>query len=166
MVGTAFQVEIDDDEVSKSLALLQRSLSDLTPVMKEIGGVAIKLIDLSFKTESDPYGNPWEPLKKETIAKRRKGEASGKSDKILRDFGILANSFRYSADRDSVAIGVPPVSSGTNMIYAATHQFGDDTRNIPARPFLPLEEKGLPGSLQDAIVDITNKFIEKSLGRG
>ena len=30
--------------------------------------------------------------------------------------------------------------AGTNLIYAATHHYGDPGRNIPARPFLSVSD--------------------------
>jgi phage gpG-like protein len=79
----------------------------------------------------------------------------GRQVKILRDTGRLMNSLS-----PGVLSGVGPDSSytkptaeggeeqileilesgmmvGTNVKYAATHQYGDAERNIPARPFLP-----------------------------
>lgn len=70
---------------------------------------------------------------------------------ILRDTGVLLNSLspgqlsngNYTKPTgdggtnqvfDVCANGV---IVGTNVIYSATHQYGDRTRNIPARPFLP-----------------------------
>jgi phage gpG-like protein len=74
-----------------------------------------------FRNESDPYGEPWAPLK------RRKG-------RILRDTGRLANSFA----RTSVS------STGfrveTNVDYAGVHQNG---ASYVSKPRLqPVNRKG------------------------
>ena len=42
--------------------------------------------------------------------------------------------------------------AGTNVVYAATHHFGDEERSIPARPFLGLSADARDAVLQ-AIVD-------------
>lgn len=38
--------------------------------------------------------------------------------------------------RDQVSAGGTALDLGTDRVYGATHQIGDDTRNIPERPFL------------------------------
>lgn len=68
---------------------------------------------------------------------------------ILRDTGVLLNSLT-PADRNGDSYSPPPgqimnvqqgaVAVGTNVLYAATHQHGDKSRNIPARPFLPVKK--------------------------
>jgi len=46
----------------------------------------------------------------------------------------LVKSIDYLVNGEEVAIG-------TNVEYAATHQYGDENRNIPARPFLELSNE-------------------------
>ncbi len=59
---------------------------------------------------------------------------SGKS--FLEGEGFLLGSltYEYSPTGHSVEVG-------SNMIYAATHQYGDAERNIPARPYLGLSSE-------------------------
>ena len=45
--------------------------------------------------------------------------------------------------------------AGANLVYAATHQFGDPERNIPARPFL-----GASGEDNRFIVDTLIRHID------
>lgn len=72
----------------------------------------------------------------------------GRQVEILRDTGILFNSLSAAEPdpqtesyqpRDGQVFEVQPgrLQVGTNVPYAATHQFGDPSRNIPPRPFLP-----------------------------
>ncbi len=42
----------------------------------------------------------------------------------------------------------------------ATHQFGYAERNIPARPFLPVE--GLPGDWQNDVLDAHSKITARN----
>ncbi len=70
---------------------------------------------------------------------------------ILRDTGVLLNSLspgQLVGDSYSKPSGdggldqifdlaTNGVVVGTNVLYSATHQYGDAKRNIPARPFLP-----------------------------
>ena len=79
----------------------------------------------------------------------------GRSVEILRDTGILLNSLsqgRLTSNGGKVSYSKPSqdggeeqileaisngVIVGSNVPYAATHQYGDQSRGIPARPFLP-----------------------------
>lgn len=112
-------------------------------------------------------GVKWEPLKPATIAGRRatiadlkraregKVKLSERQVEILRDTGILLNSLSpgqlgggalpssYSppAGDGGAAQILRTVANGayvgTTVPYAAVHQHGSESRNIPARPFLP-----------------------------
>jgi phage gpG-like protein len=44
---------------------------------------------------------------------------------------------------------------GTDKVYGATHQFGDATRNITARPFLGVSDED-----ETAILDIVNEWLK------
>lgn len=79
----------------------------------------------------------------------------GRSVEILHDTGILMNSLSpgvLSGDGLNVNYSPPTQQGGeqqlfdvtdngfivgTNVAYAATHQYGSTKKNIPARPFLP-----------------------------
>jgi len=140
MTGVSASITVQDSALRAELARLQAHLTNLTPVMRSIGQTLRTNIDLGFRGEQDPWGVPWRPLSDVTLRRRR-----GTSAQILRDTGRLANSMTYRADRNSVSVG-------TNVVYAATHQFGAQkgdfgrTRrgapipwgDIPARPMLPI----------------------------
>lgn len=66
-------------------------------------------------------------------------------------YGKLQGSSRYVAGADSVAVG-------TNEAYGPTHQFGDDNRNIPARPFLGLSDA-------DDVLDIVENHLRCAASR-
>ena len=51
---------------------------------------------------------------------------------MLTERGFLRRGIRYQVlDKSTVQVG-------TDSVYAATHQYGRDEANIPARPFLGL----------------------------
>ena len=141
------EVKIDDKEVKWLFDRLQYRVKNMEPVLKKIGMELRSEWELHWKKEEDPYGSKWAPLSDITKA-RRKGE---EPYKILRDSGRLQRNFNVEATPDSVEIG-------TNIIYAATHQFGAKKGkfgrtkrgapipwgNIPQRRLLP--DKGLPSS--------------------
>lgn len=84
-----------------------------------------------FVQAKDSTGKSWTPLKPATLKARRKGGKTGRSAKILQDTGRLKNSIVASSTVDRAEVG-------TNVIYAATHQFRRGP--IPAREFLYISD--------------------------
>lgn len=66
-----------------------------------------------FKNQEAPDGSKWKPSKR----------AAGNGGKTLLDTGKLRRSINSKADNRGFAVG-------TNIIYAATHQFGDEDREL------------------------------------
>lgn len=164
---SGFSVTLDDRQVKAALHALRQDLMDLKPAMAGIGQVLVTETDLAFRAQKDPWGQAWARLSAVTLRRRRKGPRKG-SDKILRDTGRLANSINYRADKTSVSVG-------SNVIYAAVHQFGAErgafgrTRRgapipwgkIPSRPFLPVRNNRVdlpPDTLED-ILDVVRVHL-------
>ena len=129
------EIEIDDREINETLDRLIRAAVDLTPAMRKASRVMLEAAEDAFASESDPVtGNSWPDLLDATKERRAKqGKWPGR---ILQVQGNLVNSITrdYGADFAEV---------GSNEPYAATHQFGDDRRNIAKRPFLGLSDDDL-----------------------
>jgi phage virion morphogenesis protein len=152
-------IDVDDQEVKRSLARLSNKLDDMTPIMRSIGQSLDTHVQLGFRSGQDPYGNPWAPLSQTTLARRRNG-----SNRPLRDTARLQNSFSTQAGKQSVEYG-------TNVVYAKTHQYGarkgayGSTKrgapipwgNIPARPMLPSNK--LPEALKREILSIVKRGL-------
>jgi len=86
----------------------------------------------------------------------------GRQVEILRDRGFLLNSLspgtlsgsagltNYSkpagdgGEEQIFEASAGQIIVGTNIVYAGTHQHGNEERNIPARPFLPDEQNPVP----------------------
>jgi phage virion morphogenesis protein len=128
MANPIVGIQYSSGEVNSRLNELQRKVSDLTPVMKNIGEYMLLSTDTRFRTETDPYGNGWQPNSPRTIARKR---AEGRLIRVLQSTGRLRSSISYKADRTSVVIG-------TNVSYAAKHQLG---QGVPKREFLGINEK-------------------------
>lgn len=77
--------------------------------------------------EGAPDGTPWPEWSEDYAATRHANHG------FLLGEGDLFDSLGYVVGNDGVEIG-------TNLIYGATHQFGDDERGIPARPYLGLSD--------------------------
>ena len=121
-----------DAKAQAALGRLIKAERDLSPLMKAIAGHLADSVAESFERQAKPASTAWEPLKERTVAERlRKGY--GGDAPILERSGDLANSILSDWDARSAIAGV---SGGGPGRYAATHQFGDEDRNIPARPYV------------------------------
>ncbi len=128
MANPIVGVQFSSGEVNARLTELQRKINDLTPAMKNVGEYMLLSTDTRFRSETDPYGNKWQPNSPRTIARKR---AEGRIQKVLQSTGRLRAGISYKADRDSVVIG-------TNVSYAAKHQLG---QGVPKREFLGVSQK-------------------------
>lgn len=129
-------------EELKQAALNPRTAYDL------VGQRMVAQQKRHFIKQEGPDGKAWKELKSKTIARRRGGRAAttpggrlgvagiGRGVKILQDTGAMRGSIVYSVDESGVEAGVP-----TTIPQAATHQFGDPKRNIPARPFIYINKR-------------------------
>jgi len=147
MAGATFEITINDSGARDLFKRLARRVSNMTPVFAEIGEIITESVQRNFEEKVSPEGEKWAPLAAATKArKRHPGE-------ILVELGTLFSSIHPEAHRDHVSIG-------TNIIYAAVHQFGIGryahlkTRRvmpaIPARPYLGIRDDDWPEIL-DAI---------------
>jgi phage gpG-like protein len=111
------------------------------------GAKALRETNKHFINEMGPKGR-WEPLKLYTVLGRKGmgskkkregirfgfkvfGEQGGKGkQKILQDSGRLRASIIWNS------LSERAIEIFALVKYAATHQYGDSDRNIPARPFL------------------------------
>ena len=71
----------------------------------------------------------WKPLKAETKKRKKLNK-----DKILVETGKLRDEISYNVQRNILSIGSPSK-------YARAQDLGYSQRNLPARPFLFLDEK-------------------------
>ncbi|EMJ66174.1 HK97-gp10 family putative phage morphogenesis protein [Leptospira sp. P2653] len=75
---------------------------------------------------SQKYKSGWPELAETTKEKKQK---EGKSPLTLIEEGELSSSFEIVKENDSTVV------VGTNSPYARIHEFGFETKNIPARPY-------------------------------
>jgi phage virion morphogenesis protein len=142
----SIDVKVEDQPLRDALAQLRRRLDDLTPAMSVIG----RIVRASVVRNFEAGGRPRWPV---SVRARREGGMT------LINSARLMRSVTAQASRDSVAVG-------TNVAYAAIHQFGGRTgprviepkkkkalrtpygifrrvrhpgSKIPARPFLAVQ---------------------------
>lgn len=134
-----------------------------------VGNVIVRGVKRTFERGQDPdTGEKWKPIK------NRHGQP-------LRDLGRLMRSIHYEKTGDGFDT---KVSVGTNLIYAATHQFGDPHRvpvnakrlvfqvmgvtvfakkvSIPRRKYLPETDQGLFRATNGLLAPAVEKFLKKA----
>lgn len=138
------------DEVVALVARIRDRMGEHGPLLDGIGATLVGNIHLGFHDSKSPHGEAWLPLK------YRQG-------KPLLDTGRLRNSIHHTVT------GPSDVQVGTDVIYAAIHNFGGQAgRNrkvtIPARPFFPTRNGGvdLPNDWVLDILEVVKAHIEAS----
>ncbi|MGQ8367128.1 phage virion morphogenesis protein [Glaciecola sp. 1036] len=146
MAGTRVRVDVVGmDRVHKKLNKLLQKGRTLEPAFAEIGEYLKEATQERMNLQLDPSGKSHEPLAPETV-RRKKGKGH-----ILREEGYLMDTLHYSAFARGLLLG-------TDLEYAATHQFGREEDGIPARPFLGLTTS--PWSDADEIVEILKGHLD------
>jgi len=143
MAGVNYSIQISGQEqVIDAFNHLIKRANDLEPVFSDIGEYLIESTQQRFVDEETPDGEPWTPLKEKTI------KYKARKDKILTESGSLADTLNYQLNGNELLFG-------SNLEYAATHQFGRENANIPAREFLGLsndDEKEILGLISDHLL--------------
>lgn len=125
------KITLNDTQAVKSLQQIANQLEQPRRLYGILGETLKKIHTARFKAEQDPDGNNWKALDDRTLALKRK---RGKSPKILRQYGYLADKTAYNVTNDNVEFG-------SKEVYARLHQFGGKAGrgkkvSIPARPWL------------------------------
>lgn len=139
-MATSIRIEINDAEVRRAIDGLISAAVNLQPALDEIGTMLVAATQQRFERGEAPDGARWP----ESIRAREEG------GQTLIDRGHLRDSITHRASAEEVEVG-------TNVLYAATHQFGATIRarnarhlkfrlgdrfvsktevTIPARPFI------------------------------
>lgn len=140
-------------ETQRKFNKAAKQLKNKKPMFKAIGIKLLNEINRTFETETFE-GEPWQRLSEATKKSRRKGRGPD-DDKILQDTGKLKSSYspqnadsRYFVSRNFVRVG-------TNVEYAASHEFGIDN---PEREMIPTKKRAL-----EIAVPVADFFVKRSL---
>jgi phage virion morphogenesis protein len=146
--GLSLTVSIDDREVLAAFSKILDAMEDTTPLMATIGDGLVGSTHRRFITNTDPQGNAWAALNAEYE------RTKSKKYKLVESTRLRGSITRW-AGRDEVRVG-------TNVPYAAIHQFGGTIKpkssshlmfrigdrfvaaksvTIPARPFLGISSR-------------------------
>lgn len=102
------RIDLDDQGIAAALARLNLlTAGKARPAMAEIGRVLKASTQLRFRAQQGPDGQAWIPSNRASI----------ESGQTLRLSGRLRNSITFQVGEREVVVG-------TNVVYAAVHQFG------------------------------------------
>lgn len=136
MSNKYFVCNFNAKEVIKILNEAGKKLKNLTPVMKVAKVFLKNTVDENFETEGKATGEKWQDWSEKYKKQRIKmGFSSGK---ILNLRGHLRRSILSKHSKDWALVG-------TNLEYAAIHNFGGDkslkhNKNMPKREFFRLND--------------------------
>jgi phage virion morphogenesis protein len=143
------RVDLTEDEITAALERLSRSLTNMTPVMQDVGELMVRSTKLRFTEGRSPEGAAWLPKSATTLAAYQARGDRMDFRPLFGPSGRLSSEIFYE-----VGAGGDSVEVGSNLIYAAVMQFGaaqgafgSTSRggpipwgSIPARPFLGVSE--------------------------
>jgi phage virion morphogenesis protein len=107
MTGVRIAIEADDKLARQGLARLAATGADLAPTFRAIGARLVANTLQRFEDQRGPGGVPWKPSQR----------ALDENGQTLIDSGRLRTSITFRAGANGVEVG-------TNVVYAAIHQFG------------------------------------------
>lgn len=119
MGGAALSARVEDQAVAAALDRLKARIADLQPILDEVGSSLVASTLRRFQTQSGPDGKAWPQLSKSTLRKR------GADARMLQASGRLRLSITHRASAREVEVG-------TNLVYAAIHQFGGKIETFAA----------------------------------
>lgn len=154
MSGAEITITVDDASTAAILGQLMALMDDMTPVMDEIGGHLVASTQMRFEDGKGPGGVAWKPSLR---ALKSKGQT-------LVESGRLKASIAHEAGPKSVTVG-------TNVHYAAIHQFGGEiqqyaySRKVRFRTFEETDADGVIRkrtlfALKKAKKGVTEKAVE------
>ncbi len=147
MAGQGSSVVVEIAPRDGSLARLAEVLSHPGDIMDRIGHYLVASTHRRFERERAPDGTPW----------LKSARAIAEGGQTLTNTGRLRGSIVHT-----LTDGGRGVEVGTNVVYAAIHQFsgragrGRRTK-IPARPYLGVDEHD-----RDTILRIVAQAIERA----
>ena len=147
MVAQTVSVEIDGATLNAGLARMAAVLANPSATMDQIGRYLIASTLRRFERERAPDGSPW----------LKSARALAEGGQTLTDTGQLRGSIAHT-----VTDGGRAVEVGSNVIYAAIHQFGGRAgrgrkAKLPPRPYLGIDERD-----RTNILRIVSRALERA----
>lgn len=165
IVGEFASVELDDKELRKSVKNLI-GLFDSKELMADLATLGFEDVFSNFQKEQSPDGRKWQPLSPAYLKRKTKrlgkSQITGRTANILQLTGRLRQSIAVSSTRSGSKDTYKKIKKGsavigTNVPYAAKHNFGDKAKGIPQREFMDISKRG-----REFMADVVAEEIKKS----
>ncbi|ABO54314.1 MULTISPECIES: phage virion morphogenesis protein [Burkholderia cepacia complex] len=121
------EIEIDDSRYAATMARVRALMQDASPVTALIAGLMADAVEENFAQQGRPK---WLGLSPKPLKRRREEAGTGK---ILQRSGRLASSITPAHDATTARVG-------TNVVYAAIHQFGGTIQRHPMSGYVRLRK--------------------------
>ena len=130
MVAQPVGVEVDDAALRETIKRLIGAIANPRKAMDQIGSHLVAATIYRFERERAPDGKPW----------RKSIRALAEGGQTLTDTSRLRDSITHNVAADGRSVDV-----GSNVVYAAIHQFGGQAGKgrkvtLPPRPYLGIDE--------------------------
>ena len=147
MAGQGSSVVVDIAVRDGAFARLAEVLSHPDDILERIGRHLVASTHRRFERERGPDGAPW----------LKSARAIAEGNRTLTDTGRLRGSIAHTLTEGGRGVDI-----GTNVAYAAIHQFGGRAgkgrrARIPARPYLGVDEHD-----RDTIRRIVARAVERA----
>ncbi|WP_130472288.1 phage virion morphogenesis protein [Candidatus Magnetaquicoccus inordinatus] len=136
------KINVGDQAINSYLQRLQAITEDMAPVMRRVAGIMKEAVETNFSVGGRPS---WHPLTKAYLKQKKEAKFG---DKILIRTGQLQRSITASYGADFAMVG-------TNLEYAAIHQFGGDIT-------IPPHRREVYFHLNRRTGEVGNKFVKKA----
>lgn len=127
MTAIMIDIQIDDRQYEAAMARVRALMQDASPVTALIAGLMADAVEENFAQQGRPQ---WLGLNPKTLKRRREEAGTGK---ILQRSGRLASSVTPAHDATTARVG-------TNVVYAAIHQFGGTIQRHPMSGYVRLRK--------------------------
>lgn len=159
----------DLDGVQATLAAVLAAFQNPREALKPIGDILVDFTKERFAVSRDPYGTPWAANSDTTLRvllhsnsknfTPADGKVSARGQRVLANKKpLIGAGERLSTQLFYDVVGSTSVEVRSSTQYAAMHQFGGKKADfphlwgdIPARPFFPDAQRGLPPELAQSI---------------
>ena len=145
-------IQFNDEALQAGLDRLARAVTDLTPLMQDIGEEMVVSTKDRFLAGVSPEGVAWAPKSQTTIDQYRRRRDPVDLRPLIGPSRRLSSEIQWQASATEVEWGSNLIQAAVMQFGAAKGAFGNDAGGspipwgtIPARPFLGLADEDRSG---------------------
>ncbi|MFJ4141427.1 phage virion morphogenesis protein [Pseudomonas sp. NPDC089734] len=152
-------IEMDHQRLQQLLSKIEWAVGDTAPLMRALAAEMASLTEENLGEQGRPN---WAGLSDARIEQREKAGTWPGQILQVSSAGLAASISSYSTDTTAVV--------GSNKPYAAMMHFGGSKASfphlwgdIPSRPFLPMDEKGvLQPEAEEALLNLALLHLQRA----